>query len=256
MRAAIRLRSDINANIEVKDTLKHLRLNKINHCVLVPKGKTYDGMLHKVKDYITWGEVKSDVLTNMIIKRGRLSSNRTNDNKYVKENTKSESIVKYAEAIIAGKEIYSELKDVKPMFRLHPPIKGHKSIKKGFNQGGDLGYRKEDINNLILKMLGPAPKGAKPAPAPKKAVLPTAAKPKAAPKTPAKKAAAPKKAAETKKPAEKKVAPAKKPAAAPKKEAAPKPVAAASKPTPKPQKAAPAKAPAKKAAPAKKEAKE
>ena len=61
MRATIRLRSDINANIEVKDTLKHLRLNKINHCVLIPESKVYDGMLFKVKDYVTWGEVKPEV---------------------------------------------------------------------------------------------------------------------------------------------------------------------------------------------------
>ena len=222
MRAAIRLRSSINAHIEVKDTFRHLRLNKINHCVLIPEGNTYDGMLHKVKDYITWGEVKPDVLTNMIIKRGRLTGNRKFDNKYIKENTKSESMVKYAEAIISGKEVYSELKDVQPVFRLHPPIKGHKAIKKAFNQGGDLGYRKEDINNLILKMLGPMP------------ALPTGKKPKTAEakkapaKAPAKKAAekkAPVKKAAAKKPAEKK---------APVKKAAP----SASEPTPKPQKEA------------------
>ena len=191
MRAAIRLRSSINANIEVKDTFRHMRLNKINHCVLIPEGKTYDGMLHKVKDYVTWGEIKPEILTNMLIKRGRLTGNRKLDNKYVKENTKSESMVKYAEAIISGKEVYSNLKDVQPVFRLHPPIKGHKSIKKAFNQGGDLGYRREDINNLILKMLGPVPATPAPAKAPAKKA---AAKKPAEKKAPVKKAAAPKKA--------------------------------------------------------------
>ena len=191
MRAAIRLRSSINAHIEVKDTFRHLRLNKINHCVLIPEGNTYDGMLHKVKDYVTWGEIKPEILTNMLIKRGRLTGNRKLDNKYVKENTKSESMVKYAEAIISGKEVYSNLKDVQPVFRLHPPIKGHKSIKKAFNQGGDLGYRREDINNLILKMLGPVPATPAPAKAPAKKA---AAKKPAEKKAPVKKAAAPKKA--------------------------------------------------------------
>lgn len=157
MRAVIRLRSDINANIEVKDTLVHLRLNRINHCVLVPEGDTYDGMLQKVKDYVTWGELKPEVLTNMMIKRGMLTGKRKLDNKYVKENTKSESMIKYAESIIAGKEIYADLKDVQPVFRLHPPLKGHRAIKKSFRAGGDLGYRGDDINNLILKMLGPEP---------------------------------------------------------------------------------------------------
>ena len=157
MRAVIRLRSSINANIEVKDTLKHLRLNKINHCVLIPRGKTYDGMLHKIKDYATWGEIRPEILTNLLLKRGRLTGNRLFDNNYIKANTKSDSMLKYADAIISGKERYSDMKDVQPVFRLHPPLKGHKGIKNSFNAGGDLGYRGDDINNLILKMLGPIP---------------------------------------------------------------------------------------------------
>ena len=100
MRAVVRLRSGINANIEVKDTLKHLRLHKVNHCVLVPEGETYDGMLQKVKDYVTWGEVKPEVLTNMMIKRGKLSGNRKFDNKYIKENTGTDSMLKFAEDLL------------------------------------------------------------------------------------------------------------------------------------------------------------
>ena len=155
MRAVIRLRSSINANREVKETLQHLRLNKVNHCVLMPEGKTFDGMLQKVKDYVTWGELKPEVLTNMLIKRGRLTGNRKLDNKYVKDNSEFPSMVKYAEAIISGKANYSDMKDVQPVFRLHPPLKGHAGIKKSFKVGGDLGYRGDDINELILKMLGP-----------------------------------------------------------------------------------------------------
>ena len=190
-RAVIRLRSSIKAHREVKDTLRHLRLNKVNHCVLVPEGKTYDGMLQKVKDYVTWGEVKTEVLTNMLIKRGRLSGERPLTNQYLKENSKFESMIKFAEALNAGKCKLSDLKDAKSVFRLHPPRQGLESVKRSYNDRGSLGYRGEAINDLILKMLvAPAkqakkdmPAAARPkASAAKKPAAPKAAKPVAAPK--------------------------------------------------------------------------
>ena len=154
----------------------------------------------------------------MIIRRGKLTGNRNYDNNYIKENTKSESIVKYAEAIIAGKEKYPDLKDVQPIFRLHPPLKGHKGIKKGFRQGGDLGYRGDDINNLILKMLGPVAKKTEAAPAKKAPAAKKPAAPKAAPKKTAEKVPAKKALPKVDKP---KAAPAKKPAAKPAEKKAP-----------------------------------
>jgi len=173
-RAAIRIRSDINAIHDVKLTLRSLRLTRVNHCVLIPDGKSYDGMLQKAKDYITWGEIKPEVLTNMILRRGRLSGNRPVTNQYVKENTKHESLMKFAEAVAGGNVKYTALKDVKPIFRLHPPHRGFESVKRSFNDHGSLGYRGEAINDLILRMLDVPKKKAKPEPA----------KPKVEPKAP------------------------------------------------------------------------
>ena len=153
MRAVIRLRSSINANREVKETLKYFRLNKVNHCVLIPVSTSYDGMLQKAKDYITWGPITSDVLTNMIIKRGRLDGDIPITNQYIKDNTRHESLIKFAEAVINGNTKYADLKNVKPIFRLHPPRQGFEGIKRSYNDRGSLGYRGEAINTLILKML-------------------------------------------------------------------------------------------------------
>jgi large subunit ribosomal protein L30 len=218
-RAAIRIRSDINAIHDVKLTLKSLRLTRVNHCVLVPDGKSYDGMLQKTKDYITWGEIKPEILTNMILKRGRLSGNRPITNQYVKENTKHESLMKFAEAVAGGNVKYTALKDVKPVFRLHPPHRGFRSVKRSFNDRGSLGYRGEAINDLILRMLDVPKEKAKPEPA----------KPKALPKAPM----------------------AKKPAIKAKPTKAPVPKAKAAKAAPAPAKEA---KPAAKKVPAKKEA--
>ena len=48
------------------------------------------------------------------------------------------------------KDIYK----IKPVFRLHPPRKGHRgSIKKHYNAGGILGYCEDYINELVHKMM-------------------------------------------------------------------------------------------------------
>lgn len=205
MRAAIRMRGGINVKPDIRETLSLLRLNKVNHCVLVPSNKVNDGMLQKVKDYVTWGEIKSDVLARLIVTRGRLVGNRPIENKYVKELTKHDTLVKFAGAVAAEKDSYTSLKDVKPVFRLHPPLQGHEGVKRAFKAGGALGYRGEAINDLIIKMLGPEPKKKD---APKKKPKPKAPAKKQAAKKPAKKKPAAKKKPETKKPAKK--APAKK----------------------------------------------
>jgi large subunit ribosomal protein L30 len=45
-----------------------------------------------------------------------------------------------------------DIPNLKPVFRLHPPRKGHKGIKQSFKTGGELGYHGEAINELIKKM--------------------------------------------------------------------------------------------------------
>lgn len=151
--AVIRVRGSVNVKPDIKDTLKMLRLNRINHCVLLPKTESYSGMLQKVKDYVTWGEIAPQTLAKMIIHRGRLIGDKKVSDKYVKTNTKYKSIMSLAKAISEGETKYQELKDIKPVIRLHPPRKGYGGVKKSYKLGGALGYRGEDINKLIDKMI-------------------------------------------------------------------------------------------------------
>ena len=41
---------------------------------------------------------------------------------------------------------------IMPVFRLNPPSKGYKSVRKFFPKG-DLGYRGEKINELLKRMI-------------------------------------------------------------------------------------------------------
>jgi len=151
--ALIRLRSGIRAKGEVRDTLAMLRLHRINHLVLIDDTPSYKGMVQKVKDYITWGEIDKETLVKLLRKRGRLIGNRPITDEYVKEKL-GITLEEFAEKVINGEMKLTDLPNIKPVFRLHPPRGGLKGSKKrSFKEGGALGYRGERINDLIERML-------------------------------------------------------------------------------------------------------
>ncbi len=79
--AVVRVRGGIKAREDVVDTLRMLGLTRVNHCVVVDDPPPIRGMLQKAKDYITWGEIRPEVLEAMLRKRGRLVGARKIDEK-------------------------------------------------------------------------------------------------------------------------------------------------------------------------------
>lgn len=152
MIAAIRVRGTTGIKKDIADTLMMLRLNQINHAVLIDENPSYNGMLQKGKDYITWGEIDAETLAKVIAKRGRLAGDVKITDEYLKENTDYSSVEELAKAVVES-EATLEDAGIKPVFRLHPPRKGYKSTKKTYNEGGSLGYRGEKIGELIVKMI-------------------------------------------------------------------------------------------------------
>ncbi len=151
--SVIRLRGQINVRPQIKDTLRYMRLNRVNHCVVLPDNETTKGMLQTAKDYVTWGEIDAGTLAEAIRSRGRLSGNKPVTDDYVKANTDFSSIEEFAAAIVDGKALYKQLPDVKPLLRLHPAKKGLEGIKRSWQAGGALGYRGEAINDLVRRMI-------------------------------------------------------------------------------------------------------
>jgi large subunit ribosomal protein L30 len=147
----VRVRGTTGVKRDIADTLEKLRLNRINHGVLIKDNPSYRGMLQKAKDYITWGEIEPEVLTDLIYKRGRLSGRVRINEEYIKENTDYSSIEELANALL-NSEIKPEDIDMKPIFRLHPPRKGYEGIRYSFNEGGSAGFRGDSINTLLKKM--------------------------------------------------------------------------------------------------------
>jgi large subunit ribosomal protein L30 len=151
--AVIRVRGHRKINKDIEDTMCMLRLTRVNHCVIIPENDAMKGMLQKAKDFITWGEVSEETLTKMIKTRGRLMGDKPIDDAYVGANSQYKSVDAFAKSVVKDEAKYAELKEVKPIFRLHPPKQGYEGVKKDLKTHGSLGYRGDKINALIEKML-------------------------------------------------------------------------------------------------------
>lgn len=150
--AVVRLRGSVDQPKNVKTTLNLLNLTRPNHAVVVPNDATHQGMLQQVKDAVTWGEIDKKTLTELVKKRGRLKGNKEISAAFLKEHNFA-SITSFIKDLYDGKTDMRRIEGMKPIFRLHPPRKGFKSVKNPVTRGGDLGYRGEDINELLKKMM-------------------------------------------------------------------------------------------------------
>ena len=138
--AIVRVRGSINLSGKVKETFSLLRLYRKNYCVVVEDSPSYKGMINKVKDFVTYGEIDDGTYKELIEKRSEEFKGREKDSKGKLEYKKF--------IVVDGKKI-------KPFFRLNPPRKGfgRKGIKVSFVAKGALGNRGEKINDLLKRMI-------------------------------------------------------------------------------------------------------
>lgn len=151
--AVVRVRGTVNIKEGITDTMEMLRLNRANHCVVIPETPSYKGMLQKVKDYVTWGEIDEATMAQLLLLRGKLQGDEPISESFVKKNTDYDSIEDFAKAICKNKVNISKVEGLKPVFRLNPPRKGFRTIKRAYSIGGTLGYRGKDINALLGRMM-------------------------------------------------------------------------------------------------------
>ena len=151
--AVIRVRGQPDVNKDIEYTMNLFGLYRVNHCSIVPDNPVTKGMLQKIKDYVTYGEVTPETLAQMIRVRGRLSGDRAITDEYLVENSDFKTIEDFAKAIVDEDYKMRDVEAVKPVFRLHPPVKGYEGNKRSYRNGGALGYRGEAINDLIARML-------------------------------------------------------------------------------------------------------
>ncbi|RLI90051.1 MAG: 50S ribosomal protein L30 [Candidatus Altiarchaeales archaeon] len=153
--AIVRVRGRVHVRRDIGDALKFLNLTRVNHCIIIDNRKEYMGMIKKVNDYVTWGEIYPDILEKLLEERGRLNGNKPFTEGHLKKNTKYKSIEKFVDDFVKFKAELKDIPGLKPIFRLTPPRKGYGrgGIKHPYSIGGALGYRGEKINELLERMI-------------------------------------------------------------------------------------------------------
>jgi len=149
--AAIRVRGRAGIRQEVEETLKMLRLTRVNYGTLLKESEPSQGMLRKVKDYITWGSVDEADVTLILSHRGELRGGEKLTDAYLTKQTRFKSIKDFAQLFVKGEAEVKEIPGLSPFFRLHPPRKGYGGIKRSFKEGGALGHR-QSMKELIYRM--------------------------------------------------------------------------------------------------------
>lgn len=138
MIAIIRIRGQVDIDRDVEETLNRLRIRKKYSCVVIREKPEYLGMLHKVENFVAYGNIDKETFKELVEKRGQ-AKGKIDSEKIVKEFFEGKS-----------EKSWEEFR-IKPFFRLHPARGGMKT--KLHYPKGVLGNNKEDINKLLRRML-------------------------------------------------------------------------------------------------------
>jgi len=112
--AIIRVRGKINRSATIAETLKRLNLHRQNNCVILEEKPDIMGMVRKVKDFVTWGNMDETLEKEM--------NQKFKNPRYFKLNPPRKGY-------------------------------GRKGIKKPFSIGGALGNRGQKINDILKRMI-------------------------------------------------------------------------------------------------------
>jgi len=154
MYVVVRIRGTVGVPKRIEYALNLLRLKRRYWCNILPETNSVKGMLEKVKDFVTYGEIDRETLVHLLRKRLRMKGN--GNKKVSEENLKKvtgfNTFEEFADALLSCKVKLKQFEALFPFFRLRPPSKGLKSIKEHWPKG-DLGYRGKEINEFLKRMI-------------------------------------------------------------------------------------------------------
>jgi len=155
----IRVRGIMRASPKTVKILQLLRLRQVNNGVFVRMNQATATMLKWVEPYITYGEPNLKTVRTLMYKRGYAKVNKQrlplNDNAVIRQSLGQYGIVCVEDLI---HEIFTcgpHFKEANTFlwpFKLNSPLGGWVDKGSHFNEGGDAGYREEEINKLVRRM--------------------------------------------------------------------------------------------------------
>ena len=147
--AVVRIRGKVGIRETIARTLKMLNLHKKNWCIVLANTPENMGMITKVKDYTTFGEIDNKTYSELLRQRGKVVGNKPLTEAHLKK-----AKISLAD-LASGKAKLKNIPGAKKYFKLKPPVGGFErgGIRTAYAAGGALGYRGKDISKLIGRML-------------------------------------------------------------------------------------------------------
>lgn len=152
---AIRLKGEFGTPYTLGTALTTLHLKRKFNAVIVENKPETIGMLRKVKDYVTWGDVSTNEVAILFRERGEFSGGAPMTDETVKKKLGEATIQDLASALIKGRISLRTLRQagINPVFRLRPPSGAFEgSIKRPYTSRGELGNRGPAIAALLTRM--------------------------------------------------------------------------------------------------------
>jgi large subunit ribosomal protein L30 len=147
----VRIKGTINIPHSMDSTLRFLNLKTKFSATLVPESPVYLGMLSKISNLVAWSRVDELVVKDLFTKKGKaMNSSFISEAEIPPEYGNIDGLVR---GIVEEKVKLSDIKKIKPFFRLSPPRGGFKrKTKRQYSDGGVLGKNTE-LPDLIRRML-------------------------------------------------------------------------------------------------------
>lgn len=148
----VRMRGTVNVPHWAKTTLNLLHLERKFRATIIPARENTKGMLDKIKHYVSWQEIDTTTIKELLEKKARKEGyKKITAEDIVKLGFKSSDDL--AKSLAEGTALLSKLKPLKPWFALSPPRHGFKrNTKKMYGEGGILGNHKEllaQVRNMM-----------------------------------------------------------------------------------------------------------
>jgi len=148
--AVVRVRGLTGVSADARETLKLLGLTRVNHCVLVRGTPQSKGMIERVKDFVTWGEPTPAMVATLVEHCGRLAGDKRLTGALLKA-AGFDSFEAFAAKLLSGEATAASVPGMKKVFRLSPPRKGYRSVKRAYPAGA-LGNRGAEMDGLLKRM--------------------------------------------------------------------------------------------------------
>ncbi|MDA4133456.1 MAG: uL30 family ribosomal protein [Thaumarchaeota archaeon] len=153
----VNLHGLINVPTGTRETLIQLGIGKRFAAAIVEDEPVAKGSVRLCKDYVAWAALDSDLLTDLLKTRGKVSSSKILDDEALKAlgfETHAALAKKLMEPGVArlssvkGKDVH-----LRPFFALSPPKGGFKrSSRRQFREGGILGDNPQ-LATIVRRML-------------------------------------------------------------------------------------------------------